>query len=313
MLVAYSVISRKGFRLSILAAAISICVFGIWVAQNIAVYSTSHIWASYKFYKNFYADHSFGFQDSVVKALTNFAAVGGCAFLPVMFLFFFRRKRFSIAFGISVAVSAALMLWLKIRTDILADYTTVQVVTLFWFFLAGVFVVAEAVRIVFQAFKETNMQLMRKQVIKFLAVWLFLTLIPVLLLLPFGTGRYMLAVLFPLILVLTVAPAENFRLGQKVAPAIIAATFVVGLVLSWTDFEFALTYKIFPQTIRETYRKDKLWFIGEWGFRYYMKQQGGVYLLSEDHLRLARDSRLSRDPRACGTQVLLLQSGVSGE
>src|SRR5262245_39613013 len=31
------------------------------------------------------------------------------------------------------------------------------------------------------------------------------------------------------------------------------------------------------------------------------------------HLRLAGDSRLSRDPRACGTQVLLLQRGVSRE
>ncbi len=282
LLVAYSVISRKGFRLSILAASISIIIFGIWVGQNIAVYSTPHIWASFSFYKDFYSDHSFGFKDTVVKALSNFAAVGGCAFLPVMFLFIFRRKRFSMAFGISVAVSAALTLWLRARTDILADYTTAQVVTFYCFFLAGVFVVAEAVRIVLQAFKETDMQVTRKQVIQFLAVWLFLTLIPALFLLPFGTGRYMLPVLFPLILVLTVAPAENFRLGQKVAPAIIAATFVVGLVLSWTDFEFALTYKVFPQTIRETYRKEKLWFIGEWGFRYYMKQHGAVYLLSED-------------------------------
>lgn len=283
LLVAYSVISRKGFRLSILAAAISIFIFGIWVGQNIAVYSTPHIWASYQFYKDFYADHSFGFQDSVVKALSNFAAVGGCAFVPIMFLFFFRKKKFSIAFGISVAVSAVLLLWLKTRTDILADYTTLQVVTLFCFFLAGVFVVAEPVHIVLRAFKEPNTQSNRQQSFKFLAVWLLLTLIPTLFLLPFGTGRYMLPVLFPLILILTIAPAENFRPGRKALPAIIAVTFVVGLVLSWTDFEFALSYKVFPQTIRETYRKDKLWFIGEWGFRYYMKQKGGVYLLSEDN------------------------------
>lgn len=274
LLVIYSIMTRKGLRLSIIAGIAAAGVFGIWLIENFAIYSTPHIWASYKFYQSFYAYHSFGIKDTLIKAVSNFSAMGGCAFLAAIFLFYFRKKRFSVGFLISIAISAVLLFLLKRFTLALEDYSTGQFGVLCLFLFAGIYFVSEAIRVVFR--NPENLS------IKFLGLWFLLTFVSALFLLPFGTGRYMLPSLFPLILILIADPEHDFNLGKKTFSAIIVITFVFGLILSWTDFELALTYKIFPTTIRETYPNAKMWFIGEWGFRYYMKEQGGVYLLSED-------------------------------
>jgi hypothetical protein len=274
LLVIYSIITRKGLRLSIIASIVAAAVFGIWLIENFAIYSTAHIWASYKFYKSFYAYHSFGSKDTLIKAVANFSAIGGCAFLIATFLFYFRKKRFSIGFLIAIGVSAALLFLLKKFTLALEDYSDAQFGVLCLFLFAGIYFVSEAIRIVFRNAENAS--------IRFLGLWFLLTLVPALFLLPFGTGRYMLPALFPLILILVADPDRDFNRGRKTFSTIVVITFVFGLILSWTDFELALTYKVFPKTIRETYPNVKIWFIGEWGFRYYMKEQGGLYLLSDD-------------------------------
>ena len=274
LLVIYSIISGKGLRLSILAAVASSVVFGLWLIENFAIYSTPHIWASYKFYKSFYAYHSFGPADTLIKAVSNFSSIGGCAFLSAIFLFYFRRKRFSIVFLFSVVTTGLLLLLLKKFTFALADYSGAQIVALYLFVFAGIYFVSEAIRIVIR--NANNV------VFKFLGIWFLLMLIPALFLLPFGTGRYMLPALLPMILILVSDPERDLNIGRKVISTIVVITFVFGLILSWTDFELALTYKVFPQSIRQNYPEEKIWFIGEWGFRYYMKEQGGVYLLSDD-------------------------------
>jgi hypothetical protein len=281
LLVIYSLISRKGLRLSILAIVASSAVFGIWLIENFAIYSTTHIWASYKFYKSFYAYHSFGPTDTLIKAVSNLSAIGGCAFLSAIFLFCFRKKRLSIAFIFSIVTSALLLFLLKKFTFALADYSSAQIFTLDLFVFAGIYFVSDAIRIVIR--NADNV------VFKFLGVWFLLMLVPALFLLPFGTGRYMLPTLLPMILILVADPERDLNIGRKFLSTIVVITFVFGLILSWTDFELALTYKVFPQSIRQNYPKEKIWFIGEWGFRYYMKEQGGIYLLSDDTRPASRD------------------------
>jgi hypothetical protein len=274
LLIIYSIITRKGLRLSIIAAVAASAVYAIWFIQNFAIYSVAHIWASYKFYKSFYAYHSFGYKDTLIKAASNFSAIGGCAFLGAVFVFFKRKNRFSFSFISSIVVSAILVLLLKKFTLALEDYSSMQFAAFCVFAFAGIYFAVEAFRIVI-----TNAD---NPIIKFLGIWLLLTLVPALFLLPFGTGRYMLPALFPLILILVADPEWDFNAGRRALSAILIVTFIFGLILSWTDFELALTYKVFAQSIRENYKNAKIWFIGEWGFRYYMKQQGGQYLLSDD-------------------------------
>lgn len=281
LLVIYSIITRKGLRLSIIALIASVAIFGIWLLQNFVIYSTPHIWASYKFYKSFYAYHSFGPSDTVIKTVSNLSAIGGCGFLAAVFLFYFRRKRFSSSFFVSVSLSALLLFFLKKMTIALADYSSVHIFVLYLFVFSGIYFVVEAIRIVIH-----NMD---NPALKFLGVWLLLTMVPALFLLPFGTGRYMLPSLLPLILILIADPERDYNIGKKTIRTMVVITFVFGLILSWTDFELALTYKVFPQTLRETYPQAKIWFIGEWGFRYYMKHQGGTYLLSDDTRPAAGD------------------------
>jgi hypothetical protein len=274
LLIIYSIIARKGLRLSIIATITSLSIFGIWLIDNFAIYSTAHIWASYKFYKSFYAYHSFGSKDTLIKAVSNFSAIGGCAFLAAIFLFSFRKRRISIAFLLSIVISSVLLLLLKKFTLALENYSPAQFTIVSIFLFAGIYFLSEAIRIVF---RNTD-----NSIIKFLGFWFLLTLLPAIFLLPFGTGRYMLPALFPLILILVADPERDFTVGKKIFSAVIVITFIFGLILSWTDFELALTYKIFPKSIRQTYPNARIWFIGEWGFRYYMKEQGGVYLLSDD-------------------------------
>ncbi len=274
LLVIYSIMTGKGLRLSILAGVASTVVFGIWVIENVAIYSTPHIWASYRFYKSFYAYHSFGPTDTLIKAVSNFSAIGGCAFLSAIFLFYFREKRFSFTFLFSIVTSALLLFLLKKFTLALVDYSGAQILALYLFVFAGIYFLSEAIRIVVRNRDVPHL--------KFLGFWLLLMLIPALFLLPFGTGRYMLPTLFPMILILIADPERDLNIGRKLISTIVVITFVFGLILSWTDFELALTYKVFPQSIRQNYPKEKIWFIGEWGFRFYMKEQGGIYLLSDD-------------------------------
>jgi Dolichyl-phosphate-mannose-protein mannosyltransferase len=274
LLIIYSIITQKGLRLSIFAAVVSAAVFGIWLIDNFAIYSTAHIWASYKFYKYFYDYLGFGVKHTLIKVVSDFSAIGGCAFLGAIALFYFKKKNRFVVFAIALVIAALLIFLLKKYTLALADYSNLQIVALFCFLSAGIYFVAETIGVVIQNAGTPEM--------KFLAVWLFLTLVPALFLLPFGTGRYMLPALFPMILILIADLDRVLSKGRKLISAVIVITFVFGLMLSWTDFELALGYKVFPDSFRKNYPKDKLWFIGEWGFRYYMKQQGGVYLLSDD-------------------------------
>lgn len=274
LLIIYSIIARKGLRLFIIAGIAAAAVFGIWLIENFVIYSTPHIWASYKFYKSFYAFHSFGYKDTLIKTVSDFSAIGGCAFLGAVFLFCFRKRRFSLSLFIAIVISAVLLFFLKKFTLGLEDYSGAQFALLCIFLFAGIYFVTEAIRIVIGNANNPTF--------KFLGFWFLLTLVPALFFLPFGTGRYILPALFPLILILVADPEWDFNVGKKALSAIVITTFVFGLILSWTDFELALTYKVFSKSIRENYSNAKIWFIGEWGFRYYMKEQGALYLLSDD-------------------------------
>ena len=195
-------------------------------------------------------------------------------FSKCRFPFLFQKKAiFTYVFIFDCNQCAFTLLTKEIHTS-LADYSGVQIVALYLFVFAGIYFLSEAIRIVVRNVNIPHF--------KFLGVWLLLMLIPALFLLPFGTGRYMLPSLLPMVLILIADPDRDLNIGRKAISTIVVITFVFGLILSWTDFELALTYKVFPQSIRQNYPKEKIWFIGEWGFRYYMKEQGGIYLLSDD-------------------------------
>jgi hypothetical protein len=120
---------------------------------------------------------------------------------------------------------------------------------------------------------------------RFLAVWLLVALAGALLLLPFGTARYMLPVLPPLWL-LWVRRAEsafgNRRLRQLVLGLVIGQGCLLGGLMALADAEYAGRYRAVARSLRANHPGKTLWFVGEWGFRFYMGTVGGRYLRSDD-------------------------------
>jgi hypothetical protein len=62
----------------------------------------------------------------------------------------------------------------------------------------------------------------------------------------------------------------------------VAQGLVLGGVLSLADGEQADRYRKVAASTRQSYPDRTVWFVGEWGFRYYMGEVGGRYLRSAD-------------------------------
>jgi hypothetical protein len=65
---------------------------------------------------------------------------------------------------------------------------------------------------------------------------------------------------------------------------VVAQGLALSLILGIVDEEYAGRYRDAAVRIREAYPQRNVWFVGEWGFRYYMSQAGGRYLKSTDDI-----------------------------
>ncbi len=116
----------------------------------------------------------------------------------------------------------------------------------------------------------------------FLALWLVSILAAVVVLLPDATTRYYLPVFAPMVLLMfreAEAAISSRRLLTGLALAAIGMSFVAGLWLSAADYRLAQAYKDFALSVNSRYHPTgTVWFVGEWGFRHYMEQEGYRYL-----------------------------------
>jgi 4-amino-4-deoxy-L-arabinose transferase-like glycosyltransferase len=277
---AYALLNEKGSKPALISTLCAFAVFAIWLVQNFAVYGTAHLTASYSFYKFFYAQHQ---KTNLVKSVCDFSALGGLSLLCAIFIASLRKKNSTISIFSALAASLILLWLLKTRSAYLVGYTTLMLYTLCLFLSAGLYLIAEALDGVIQNTKRKKTGSEPTEDILFLFIWFSLSLLSALFMLPFGTARYMLPSLFPLLLILFAGmDLETQKTKSVWLNLCIVGTFIGSIVISFADFEYALTYKTFARNAREIYRTERLWFIGEWGFRYYMKEVGANYLLSND-------------------------------
>ena len=121
--------------------------------------------------------------------------------------------------------------------------------------------------------------------ILFLGLWLSLGLATMILLLPHASVKYYLPVLAPLVLLLIRELEVRLRpaaLVRGLVVASLALTLVVGLIISMVDYRYAQSYRDFAREVSWRYPDaGTVWFIGEWGFRYYLEQEGYRYLTSD--------------------------------
>lgn len=203
---------------------------------------------------------------------------GATVFPPFMFsVFALRSKRLPVAL-LALSLSALAAVY-----QCLARGMAVQSAILYWLFMAAASLVFIAVIIDLAREGYGRLSGSRAQPgLAYLHLWLLLVLAAIITLLPHATVKYYLPVLPPLVLLL-VRELESSSLPRRTFMALvitgIALTLASGFLISAADYRYGQSYRDFATGVSDRYAGDsEVWFVGEWGLRYYMEQEGYRYL-----------------------------------
>lgn len=257
-------------------------VLSLWAIQNFAVHGESHIVASARHYRLFFADGSLDWTGLLKKALGDLSGLGGTSFVAAALLVVTGLRRRLVTFGLSLLAAAMVFVVRPAGIERLDLYSVLEVIAVAGFFAGGALLLVEAL---WRTPTATQPVGTAERDGAFLTAWLVLSIGGALFLLPFGTARYMLPVLPPLwiLLVRRFWDRDDGLPRVRVATGLVVAQgLALSLVLGTVDEEYAGRYRDLSVQIRESYPQRKVWFVGEWGFRHYMSQAGGTYLKSTD-------------------------------
>lgn len=127
---------------------------------------------------------------------------------------------------------------------------------------------------------------------RFLALWTVLVAGYAMFILPMGSARYLLPAVPPILLVLMNAAEWRFSLKRDglVVSLLASLSIFAGYASAYSDYRYAAVYRDFAQytlELRTTFDNSaQVWYVGEWGMRYYMDKAGARYLFAD-----------SREPR----------------
>lgn len=262
----YTILQKRRLRETLPSFAAAAFPIGGWFLQNWLYYGRLHIFASSSHYAKFYEQGSFGAFDLLIKAVSDVAGIGGAAVFVLPLLLIGKRKKLMLFSILFIGISTTLFLILH------STYSAAQFLLLAVFLSSGSFLIFICI--------ESSAHLREPAVNRFLIFWLILMLVPAILFLPFGTSRYMLPVLPPLVFIL-LRIIENKP--RYLLNAALCATIGLSLLLSIADDRFAGSYRNFSNTLKGLHSGQKVWYIGEWGFRHYMNKNGYRYLLSDNN------------------------------
>jgi 4-amino-4-deoxy-L-arabinose transferase-like glycosyltransferase len=278
--------SRRRLRGAFLSLIGISGVVGVWETQNLMCHGQLHLLASLPHYRLFYQAQSFDWIGLTKKPLGDFSALGGTAFAAGMLLLRAGALRRWISFG-AAALAATMLFLLRPRgIERLETYTPVEIAAVALCFGLGVVLLVEALRPLSRQAVDALPRRGRGWGDQgFLIVWLLMAVGGAILFLPFATARYMLPTLPPLLFLL-VRRAESLWAGRRwlriAFTLVVAQSLLLGALLSLADYEYAGCYRDLARSVRADYPNRPIWFVGEWGFRYYMGTQGGRYLRSSD-------------------------------
>lgn len=114
--------------------------------------------------------------------------------------------------------------------------------------------------------------------------WILVALGYNLILLPFGSARYLLPILPVLFLILLKNVATDGSAMTRLAVVCTLSSVLWGAANAWSDYSYAESYRrmaVEAADFRQTLSPhQQVWFIGEWGMRYYFTKAGMRYLLA---------------------------------
>ncbi|MCK4353174.1 glycosyltransferase family 39 protein [candidate division WOR-3 bacterium] len=283
LLLVYSILYRKSFLKTLWVLLGSFLIFSIWPIQNLLFYKKFLLFASGDYV---FSPGSFKMLSILRRGTSDLASIGGATVFPIFLIgIYLRNLKGKIVYLFTALGSIFAMFALRI-----GNYAIGQKFLLFLFLSIGIF-------ITYKFFKRIIVSQSQKTDAVFLTFWYIIVLLLTIIAFPFGCARYMLPLLFPLIIIFINEVDEIFQNKQKVFCIVcgigISLTFITGIVIALSDYEYAGVYRKFVKESRITnYLPDgrqagesrfTTWFVGEWGFRYYMEREGYSYLLSSDN------------------------------
>lgn len=204
------------------------------------------------------------------------------AFLaPVGFILAIWQKKHMKAALISLAITG--MLFPKFLSPVLNNYTLAQKLV----FCGGVFFTFLSLAMILQntylivVGDQADKQEKNDTVFLLLNLIIFIPICFVFT--PFATTRYLLPIIGVVYILI-------FRHAATIRPWIATAAILVCAAMSmWTakaDYDLAEIYRKFATESAQVFpEKERVWFIGEWGFRYYMSQAGYRYLSKDSDIK----------------------------
>lgn len=281
-LLPFYALGRGRLRDALPALGAAGAVFGLWSAQNLAVHGALHLFAGARHYRLFFEGQSFDVLALVRKTLADAAALGGTSLAAAALLLLARERRRLRVFGLAALAALFVFVLVPEGIDRLAAYGGLEILAVCLAFAAGVLLVFEAFA---GARRETaaDMAPESRHDARFLALWLAISLLGAILLLPFGAARYVLPALPPLALLLVRRWQRSFarsRAARAGLAVVVLQGVGLGVVLGLADAELAERYRLVAGELRHDHPGSRIWFVGEWGFRHYMRELGGRYLRS---------------------------------
>jgi hypothetical protein len=257
-------------------------VLGVWAIQNLAVHGELHLLSSARHYRLFFAGGELDWKGLLTKTLGDLSGLGGTSFVAAFLLLATRRRRRLVTFGLSFLAAAMVFVVRPAGIERLDLYSVLEVLAVASSFGGGALLLVEAL---WRDPGATPLADADPRDGAFLAAWQLLSIGGALLLLPFGTARYMLPVLPPLWILLVRRfwdRDDGLRRVGAVAGLMVAQGLALSLILGSVDEEYAGRYRELAVRIHKSYPTQNVWFVGEWGFRHYMSQAGAKYLKSTD-------------------------------
>ena len=263
---------------AVLALVPFLAVLGLWVLQNQMEHGSVHLAASARHYAHYYEGRFLSLPELGRRLITDLAALGG-TLLPLAVLLARDGRHGQDARIAASVLGAAALVWLNpFELDELPFYEFGEKAALNLCLGAALFLLAEALHRARPLRSDRG----------FLLLWLGSGLLATVLLLPFGAARYMIPITPPLLVLLCAGHpgeswADEFVRHDRGAQLTVALTLGLGLLLAVADYRYAGVYRDFTRCgVPAVAGKERVWFIGDWGFRFYMERAGHRYLSSTD-------------------------------
>lgn len=209
------------------------------------------------------------------KLISIFANIGTSLFIVLMVYAYVSQslKRLSVGFLVITVICSSVIITIFF-------YPLFETVMLSCLTAAGILSVAEAF-----ALARKDRHFFSPRI--FLLVIILTVIGYNIVILPFGSARYILPAIPPLLMLLLCNC--NWTLRQRTSKIVLsfalAMSLAFGFAQAYADYALADSYRKFGSEIQQfrsnVKRTFDVWYVGEWGMRYYMDRNGGRYLFHD--------------------------------